>query len=546
MAKLYDAYGNLVDTGLLKEELAAPGIGTVRQVMSSHPSADLTPGKLGRLLRDSENGDATAYLELAEDMEEKYMHYGAQLRTRKLACAGLDVNVKAAGDSSEDQTAADLVRDALDNVNVREAVTDALDGLGKGYSVLEIMWDTSGRQWLPAELAWRDPRWFRFDVFDGVTLLLLDGGYGSPLAPYKFIYHRPKLKSGLPIKGGLARAAAWSFLFSQHVLKDWVGFCEVYGQPIRVGKYPIGTTEDNRSVLKRAVDRIGSDCSAVIPDGMLIEFVEAATKNATGELYNSLCHYLDDRVTIAILGQTLTSGQTQGGGGSMALGKVHNEVRYDLLEADASQLSATLTQQLARPLVDLNLGPRKKYPKIELFIKQETDLTALADQLSKLVPLGLRVRQEEIRAKFGFTDPEEGAEILTAPQPTMQGFSRQMDNGQLTMDNCGGQGNGVANLRCNEASARQCGNGYASAGISKKDVVDALSDQLENEAGDALDGLIEPIKRLVASANSYDEVIDGLGAMYPEMDDDTFAKIVGEALLAANLAGAATVRKPNG
>jgi phage gp29-like protein len=217
-----------------------------------------------------------------------------------------------------------------------------------------------------------------------------------------------------------------------------------------------------------------------------------------------------------------------------------------LLEADASQLSATLTQQLARPLVDLNLGPRKKYPQIELFIRQETDLTALADQLSKLVPLGLRVRQEEIRAKFGITDPEEGAEILTAPQPTMQGFSRQMDNGQLTIDNCGGQGNGVANLRCNEASARQCRNGYASAGISKKDVVEDLSDQLENEAGDALDGLIEPIKRLVASANSYDEVIDGLGAMYPEMDDDTFAKIVGEALLAANLAGAATVRKPNG
>jgi phage gp29-like protein len=137
------------------------------------------------------------------------------------------------------------------------------------------------------------------------------------------------------------------------------------------------------------------------------------------------------------------------------------------------------------------------------------------------------VGQEEIRAKFGFSDPEDGAEILTAPQPTMQGFTRAMHNGQLTIDNGG----------C--AAHRR-------AAPAKKDAVDALSDQLENEAGGALDGLMEPIRRLVASATSYDEVIEGLGAMYPEMDDDTFAKIVGEALLAANLAGAASARKPNG
>jgi phage gp29-like protein len=475
MTKLYDAYGNLVDTKLLKQELAAPGLGSVRQVISDHPSSGLTPKRLANLLRAAECGDAKAYLELAEDMEDKYPLYAAQLRTRKLACAGLDVVVKSAGDKADDRKAADLIREVLDNLDVWNILMDALDALGKGYSVMEIMWDTAGKAWLPVEAIWRDPRWFRYDVYDGTTLLMLGGEtrsvaadganaarlprtplhplpkpearlhplpkpearlprsevnppftqtsdvyWGVPLAPYKFIYHRPRLKSGLPIKGGLARAAAWSYLFSNYVLKDWVAFCEVFGQPIRTGRYPAGTTEEQLSVLKTAVANIGTDCAAVIPDGMLIEFVEAATKTATGELYERLSRYLDERVTVAILGQTLTSGQTQGGGGSMALGKVHDGVRYDLLEADARQLSSTLTRQLARPVIDLNLGPRDAYPKIELFIKKADDLSSLADQLSKLVPLGLRVDAGEIRDRFGLSDPDEGAEILMAQAPPIQ------------------------------------------------------------------------------------------------------------------------------
>jgi phage gp29-like protein len=431
--KLYDAYGNQVNLKLLKHEHAAPALSSVRQVISDHPSSDITPKSLTNLLRASECGDAKAYLELAEDMEVKYIHYSAQLRTRKLACAGLELVVKAAGDSKEDQMAADLVREALDGLDIWNILMDALDGIGKGYSVLEILWNTEGKSWLPSSIVWRDPRWFRYDIEDGMTLLLQGAQsesappatgnplprtpcMGTPLAPYKFIYHRPRLKSGLPINGGLARVAAWSFLFSNYVIKDWASFCEIFGQPIRVGKYQAGTTEEQLSVLKSAVNNIGTDCAAVIPDGMLIEFVEAATKNTTGELYEKFCRYLDERVTVAILGQTLTSGQTQGGGGSMALGKVHDAVRYDLLEADARQLSATLSQQLARPIIDLNLGPRKVYPKIELFIKQNTDLTALADQLAKLVPLGLRVDAGEIRDKFGLSDPGENAEVLRAPQ----------------------------------------------------------------------------------------------------------------------------------
>ena len=43
-----------------------------------------------------------------------------------------------------------------------DLVKDALDGLGKGYSVVEIDW-ARGAQWLPRKYDWRDPRFFQTD-----------------------------------------------------------------------------------------------------------------------------------------------------------------------------------------------------------------------------------------------------------------------------------------------------------------------------------------------------------------------------------------------
>jgi phage gp29-like protein len=54
---------------------------------------------------------------------------------------------------------------------------------------------------------------------------------------------------------------------------------------------------------------------------------------------------------------------------------------------------------------------------------------------------------------------------------------------------------------------------------------------------------MEPIRRLVASASSFDEVLRELEAMFPDMDDQTFKTLVGEAVLAMNMAGAATLSR---
>ena len=172
---LYDAYGREVDTGMLREEQAAPTMAGVRNIYSvMHPSIGLTPERLSGILQQAEFGDPFLYLELAEEMEEKDLHYLAVLGTRKNAVAQLDLVVRAASSGSEDQRAAAMVREMIADgpLQLDSVLFDVLDALGKGFSATEIIWDTSGREWFPAQLKWRDPRWFAFDWISGEEILV--------------------------------------------------------------------------------------------------------------------------------------------------------------------------------------------------------------------------------------------------------------------------------------------------------------------------------------------------------------------------------------
>lgn len=448
--KLYDAYGREVETESLRTEQAAPTMAGIRNIFSvMHPSVGLTPERLASILREAEFGDPFLYLELAEEMEEKDLHYLAVLGTRKQAVAGLELIVRAASSSAEDQRAAATVRELLlgGALSIDSALVDILDAIGKGFSATEIIWDRSGREWFPRELKWRDPRWFMFDWISGTELLVrtlkeqtvpgglpaaasndgqktphFTGGLAgalrngiqpmtAPLAPFKFITHFSRAKAGLPIRGGLARAAGWSYLFKNYILKDWVTFTEVFGQPLRVGKYHPGATEIDKQTLLRAVANIGTDAAAIIPESMMIEFTEAR-QGGSSELYLSFCEYLDAQVSKAVLGQTLTT-EMPSAGGSRAAAEVHDAVRRDILAADARRLGETLGRDLVRPIVDLNLGPMRQYPKLVLGLPDDQDAKEFADIVGAMADRGLRVSQKAVLDKFGLPEAAPGDAILS-------------------------------------------------------------------------------------------------------------------------------------
>ena len=443
---LFDGYGREVDLAKLREEQAGATLTGVRNIYSvMHPSAGLTPEKLTSILRQAEFGDPFLYLELAEEMEEKDPHYLSVLNTRKQTLAQLEINIRPASKSAEDVRIAEMAEEFLSDeaLDLENSLFDILDAIGKGFSVSEIIWDMSGREWRPQRIVWRDPRWFLFDWVSGEEPLVRSmdgetaaidparGGRGhleramiargggaweglqpftEPLRPFKFIVHFAKAKSGLPVRGGLARAAGWAYLFKNYALKDWATFAEVFGQPLRLGKYGPGASEEDKSTLLQAVANIGTDAAAIIPDSMVIEFTQAR-QTGSAELYERFCEYIDRQVSKAVIGQTLTA-ELPRGGGSRAAAQVHDGVRLDILGADARRLAATLRRDLIKPFVDLNAGPQRRYPRVQFSMPDSQEAKTFADIVCELADRGLRIGQSAVLDRLGLPDAADGDPIL--------------------------------------------------------------------------------------------------------------------------------------
>lgn len=406
--------GKPIELDVLQQEIAAPAIAGIRQVWHAPVASHLTPQRLSNILLAAIQGDANPYLTLAEEMEERDMHYASVLGTRKLALVGLDVRVESATDDREDVRRADAIRELTNTAEFGEMMAHLVDALGKGYAVSEIVWDRSGREWAP-QFVERDPRFFRFDRETGRELRLLDAAdpaHGIPLAPYKFVVHQPRIRSGLPIRGGLARLAAPSYMCKAWTWRDWMSFADIYGLPMRVGTYGPGANKEDIAKLMAAVANLGSDAAAVMPDSVRIAFEQAANVAGAGDFFSKLASFWDKQISKGVLGQTMTADD----GASLSQAEVHQLVRLDIMTADAKAFSNTLQRQVVRPHIDLNFGPGPGgYPRITIVVPKPENTAALVDALQKLVPMGLTVEQSVVRDKLGIPDPEKDAVVLQAP-----------------------------------------------------------------------------------------------------------------------------------
>lgn len=413
---LVDQFGRPLRRELLTRDVAGPSITGVRSPIAGYPADGLTPVRLADILREADQGEPLRYFELAEIIEERDLHYAGVLATRKRSVAQIDITVEAASDDPEDVAKADMVREWLKRDELADEMFDILDAIGKGVSFTEIIWDSSEGQWRPDRLEWRDPRWFTFAHADLRTPLLRGGiderQIAEPLPAFKFITAQIKAKSGLPVRGGLARLAAWAWMFKAYTQRDWAIFTQTYGQPVRVGKFHEGATKEDKATLFRAVANIAGDCAAIIPRSMDIEFVEASNVTAGSELYEKRADWLDRQISKAVLGQTTTTDAISGG---HAVSQEHRQVQEDIETADCKSAAAVLNRDLIRPWCDLEYGPQKRYPRLVIARPKREDLQQLSTSLAELVPLGLKVSQSEVRDKFGLADPGNTDDLLQAP-----------------------------------------------------------------------------------------------------------------------------------
>jgi phage gp29-like protein len=232
---------------------------------------------------------------------------------------------------------------------------------------------------------------------------------GEILPREKFIFHANRATGLGALRGGLYRGLSWYSLFTNYTIKDWMSFMDIYGIPLRLGKFKPTADDSSRRILKEAVRNLGADAAAVISEDTTIEFIES-NLSGSHNLFESAVEFFNRQKSKRVLGQTLTT--EQGKSGSYSLGNVHDRVRFDILQFDCAMLDETLTRDLIVPLVKANFGEQKRYPRFVTDIDDRESKTSRLERLDRLYKMGLALPVAQLYEAAGIARPTESDEVV--------------------------------------------------------------------------------------------------------------------------------------
>lgn len=506
MPTLLDARGNPIQRAALEAPQTAQ-MASLHREFANHPARGLTPQRLHNIFVRAEQGDLTAQADLFDDMEERDAHILAEMGKRRRAMLTLAWQVAPPRNSNAAETKlAEEVTEWLQDVpDFEDVLLDALSAIGHGYACQEIEWAREGSLMLPGSVTLRPHSWFTLDRETRTNLRLRAASSmdGEPLIPFGWIVHTHKAKSGYLARGGLFRSLAWPYLFRNYSGRDLAEFLEIHGLPLRLGKYPTTATPDERRTLLNAVINIGHAAAGIIPEGMMVDFQEAA--KGSHDPFAWMIEWCERTVSKAVLGQNV--GNDSARKGSLAGAEVDNDVRIDLLKSDARQLQSTLTRDLIFPMLVMNRGITdiKRCPQFVFEVVEPEDLKTYADALPKLAGSGLQIPVEWAQKKLNIPLPKDGEAVMTfsrAPAPP-------------------------AALRAALSAQRTI----------ERNPAETLAGNLQDAASDPLRAWLDQIRAMVDQAESLEALRDMLLASYGDLDPAALAAVMQMGFSAAEAGG---------
>lgn len=523
MAQILDQFGRPIERATLTEPQTAR-VGWLAQTFAGHPSRGLTPAKLARILEDAERGDMIAQFDLFEDMEEKDGHILAEMGKRKRGLLGIAWDIQAPRNATAAETKlAEAVREQIQEIpNLEDVLLDMADAVGKGFAALEIEWARAGASWLPGKVCFRPQQWFQLDQATRTEVRLRDGtADGGELQPFGWILHVHRARSGYIARAGLHRALCWPYLFKNYSVRDCAEFCEIYGLPVRLGRYPSGAGDKEKATLLSAVVGLGHAAAGIIPEGMSIELLEAA--KGTHEPFAFIVDWAERTESKLILGQT-TSSEAKATGLGSGVAQLHGEVRRDILEADAIQLAGTLTRDLVYPLAALNFGqmdPRRA-PRWVFDTREAADLKTLGDALKTVVDMGVRVPVSYVYERAKLPQPKENEPVLERGRASPPAQPPAIG------------GEAAARLAVLATAFED----RTPASFADQDALDRTLATLPPEALQRqMEGPLKPVFELIERGASFEEIGGALAEAYPDMDASRLEELLARALFVAETWG---------
>lgn len=204
-------------------------------------------------------------------------------------------------------------------------------------------------------------------------------------------------------------------LYKRGNMADWARFANIFGMPIREYTYDAGD-EDARARLIADARRQGSNAVYIHPKDSELTLIEASNKTGSSELYRTFAEYWDAKMSIRVLGNTLTTDAKENG--TQSLGTVHKE-EEDEMNADDCDFLLDILNYNMRPVFQ-NLGFNVDGGEFVYARHDKINPSQQIDIVQKLSSMGLPIDDDYLYETFSVRKPDNYEELKLMKEAEQQ------------------------------------------------------------------------------------------------------------------------------
>lgn len=204
-----------------------------------------------------------------------------------------------------------------------------------------------------------------------------------------------------PRELGIMSAIMPYILYKRGNIGDWAQFCQIFGMPIREYTYDAGDEEARRRLVEDA-RRQGANAVYIHPEGSSLTLHESGNKSGSSDLYNNFSDKCDAQMSIAVLGNTLTTDAKATG--TQALGTVHQDEEDEIKEDDQALILSVLNSaQMKR--IFASLGYNVEGGEFRLIQSKQIDKGVQLQVVTQMMDRGLPISDDYIYDTFDIDKP---------------------------------------------------------------------------------------------------------------------------------------------
>jgi len=436
-------------------------------------------------------------------------HVIGEMRSIRSGLIKYEYRLQAGGDAPADVRALELCQQIMSNKPAAgmqwiDTFWNMAQGVFRGHQVHEVVWKREGQFFIPDKIVDRPQRRFLFSPDNELRLKTRQQPMlGIELGKYKWLLTRHMPSYENPYGVALLSACFWPYTFKHNGFKYFVKFCEKYGIPWVVGKYPPGTPKDDQDALVNALAQMIEDAVAAIPSDGSVELL--AHKHSGQLVHERLIDICNREMSKALTSQTLAT-EIQGTG-SRAASETHRGREESVNESDRIIIVAAMNE-LFSWVTEINIAGAKP-PTFEFYEEEEA-------------------RQEWVDV---FKDARDFMDI-----PIQFAHDRLQipiaQNGEDVLPQSKGNSPAVP-----EFSGHSCPHCHHDFEQGKTTPMDSLTDQAVDDADELIANMTSEVRKLLFSVNTLEEYRDGLINLYPDINETKLGEMTTMAMMVGALQG---------